>query len=379
MSDFGNDPVLDRAYLVDLAPDGIADDQRLGRLESKANAARRSGEDEIARLERHGQRQLGDLLPDVEDQVPGIGVLAKLAVDKGAQPQDVRVSDLVGGCDARAKGAVRIERFSEHPLCGLPLPIANGDVISDRITEDVFPGALYRNSTAFLADDDDEFDFVVKLVRHDRLVDSAERRVHGSRLLAEPDLLGRDLHPSVPGLLDMIRIVQSYGENLARTFDRRKQGRVANRGNRTLRNSFRERPLYVLPAIDNADHVDWRIGKEIAERNDRIIDHYAGFRRTVVGRKTHQFHGFSFRMSLLAREMAGASAVCLQHPRSSLSEIEHELRAPHVELRQLPGAGLHRKVLVPRTRLAHAQLGNEYVHLGVEPDQDTFGVVVVGS
>jgi len=33
---------------------------------------------------------------------------------------------------------------------------------------------------------------------------------------------------------------------------------------------------------------------------------------------------------------------------------------------------------VPRTRLAHAELGNEHVHLGVELDQDALGIVMVG-
>src|SRR5580704_835909 len=106
---FGDDPVFDRADFVDLASDGIADDQRPRRLEREADAARRSRENNVTRLERHGLRELGDLLPDVEDQVPGIRVLAKLAVDKGAQPQDVRVADLVSRDDARAKGTVRIE------------------------------------------------------------------------------------------------------------------------------------------------------------------------------------------------------------------------------------------------------------------------------
>ena len=109
MLDLGNDPVFDRAYFVDLASDGIADDQRFRRLEREADAARRSGENNVTRLERHGLRELGDLLPDVEDQMPGIRALAKLAVDKGAQPQDVRVADLVSRDDARAKGTVRIE------------------------------------------------------------------------------------------------------------------------------------------------------------------------------------------------------------------------------------------------------------------------------
>src|SRR5271156_4741330 len=124
---FGDDPVFDRADFVDLASDGIADDQWLRRLESEANAARRSGENDITRLEGHGLRELGDLAPNVEDQVPGIRVLAKLTVDKGAQAQDVRVSDFLVGDDTRTKGAVRIQRFSEHPLRSLLLPIANGD------------------------------------------------------------------------------------------------------------------------------------------------------------------------------------------------------------------------------------------------------------
>src|SRR5277367_3633561 len=72
VSDLGNDPVLDRAYLVDLAPDGIADDQRFRRLESEANTPRSSSENDIPRLEGHGLRKFGDLLPNVEDQVLGI-------------------------------------------------------------------------------------------------------------------------------------------------------------------------------------------------------------------------------------------------------------------------------------------------------------------
>ena len=64
---------------------------------------------------------------------------------------------------------------------------------------------------------------------------------------------------------------------------------------------------------------------------------------------------------------------------SPLSKIERELGAPCVEFRELPGARLHRKVLVPGTRLAHAQLRNEYVHLGIELDQNPVRVVVIGG
>src|SRR5271170_849967 len=108
----------------------------------------------------------------------GIRVLAKLAIDEGTQTEDMRVADLVGRDDARAEGTMRIERFPEHPLGGLPLPVANGDVVADRIAEHVFAGALRRNPAAPLANDDDEFDFVVKLIRYNRLVDSAKGRIH---------------------------------------------------------------------------------------------------------------------------------------------------------------------------------------------------------
>src|SRR5271170_5762039 len=66
-------------------------------------------------------------------------------------------------------------------------------------------------------------------------------------------------------------------------------------------------------------------------------------------------------------------------PWSSLSKIERELGAPCVQFRKLPGAGFHRKVLVPGTRLAHAQLRKEYVHLGIELDENPVGVVMVGG
>src|SRR3984957_20152905 len=126
--------------------------------------------------------------------MPGVGGLANLAVNKRPHPQAMGVSDFIGGDDTRAKGTVRIERFSEHPLRGFLLPIANGDVVADRVAEDVIRGALRRNATALLADNDHEFNFVIQLIRYDGLVYSAKGRVYRSRLLAEPDLLSRNLY-----------------------------------------------------------------------------------------------------------------------------------------------------------------------------------------
>src|SRR3984957_9763136 len=110
--------------------------------------------------------------------MPGVGGLANLAVNKRPYPQAVRVSDFIGGDDTRAKGTVRIERFSEHPLRGFLLPIANGDVVADRVTEYVVRGALRRDSTALLADNDNELHFIVQLIRYDGLVYSGKGGVH---------------------------------------------------------------------------------------------------------------------------------------------------------------------------------------------------------
>jgi hypothetical protein len=60
-SDLGNNLVLDGAELVDLAADDIPHREQSRWLESKADAARRAGEDQVAGLQRHGPRDIRDL------------------------------------------------------------------------------------------------------------------------------------------------------------------------------------------------------------------------------------------------------------------------------------------------------------------------------
>src|SRR4029077_3414448 len=198
------------------------DNQRSRWFETKANAARSSGENQIARLTRHGLRKLGDLLPNVEDEVPSVRVLTQFAIDERAHPQHVRIRDFVG-CDyARTKRTMRVERLSEHPLWGFLLPIANGNVIADRIAKDMVRSSLCRNPAPLLADDDDELDLVVKLIRHDGLVYCSERGIHRSRLFAEPHLFGWNFHSGGLCLFNMVSVVQSYSQYLARARNRRK-------------------------------------------------------------------------------------------------------------------------------------------------------------
>jgi hypothetical protein len=70
---------LDGAQAVDFAADLIARLEELTRIHHRADAARRSCEDQIAGFERHRFRQMLDLVPDVEHELPGIGVLPLVA------------------------------------------------------------------------------------------------------------------------------------------------------------------------------------------------------------------------------------------------------------------------------------------------------------
>lgn len=63
---------LDMAEAVDLAAHHIARLQEGARVHRRADAAGRAGEQHVAGLQRHAGRKMLDLLPDVEDEVPGV-------------------------------------------------------------------------------------------------------------------------------------------------------------------------------------------------------------------------------------------------------------------------------------------------------------------
>src|ERR1700677_46725 len=94
----------------------------------------------------------------------------------------------------------------------------------------------------------------------------------------------------------------------------------------------------------------------------------------------HQLHGlFLSNISPLRAGRSTLEPAIDSFPPSRLSQVESKLGSPCVELGQLPRSWLHRKVLVPRTRLTQAQFRYEYIHLGVELDQDAFGGVGIGG
>ena len=90
---------------------------------------------------------------DAEDQVARIGILAKLAVHPAFDVEILGI-EIIAGRDPWAHRTECIERFAQKPLLVIALAIAGGDVVDDRISENVVVGLLRLDIAAFLADDE---------------------------------------------------------------------------------------------------------------------------------------------------------------------------------------------------------------------------------
>src|SRR3546814_6977687 len=77
--------------------------QKLLRIAPGTDARRRAGRDDVAGLERHHARYVGDELRHVEQHEARVAVLLLHPVDASFEGQVLRVSDLVGGDDARSE------------------------------------------------------------------------------------------------------------------------------------------------------------------------------------------------------------------------------------------------------------------------------------
>src|SRR3546814_4785050 len=102
--------------LVDAEFDDVAGLQIPGRgLLPQADARRGAGRDDVAGLQRHELRKIGDDLGDGEDHRLGVPVLHALAVDRQPHRQRLRVADLVGGDQPRADRAEGRETLALVP------------------------------------------------------------------------------------------------------------------------------------------------------------------------------------------------------------------------------------------------------------------------
>ena len=208
----GDDRVRERADAVDLDRDLVAGLQQPLRVAEDADAGRRPGEDQVARLEGRRLRRVADDLVDPEDQVRRRRVLHDVAVQDRADPERVRIAD-VGGRDERADRAERVRRLAARPLAVAELEVARGDVVRDDVAGDRLERVLLRDALHGRADHDAELGLVVAL-RH-------ERRDHDR--IAGPDQRGRELREEERRrrelgslLLRVILVVEPDADDLAR-------------------------------------------------------------------------------------------------------------------------------------------------------------------
>src|SRR3989442_15253439 len=104
----------------------------------RADAGRRAGENEIARMQRHPARQLRDLLGQIEDHALAVGVLFQHVVDPQLEAEILRIADIARRHDPWAERTGAVEGLVLGPIgferrgvadVRAPATIARGEVI----------------------------------------------------------------------------------------------------------------------------------------------------------------------------------------------------------------------------------------------------------
>src|SRR3954447_22634103 len=127
---YEEDRVLQHADPVHLHADSVAGLQPDLRLHPEPNPGWRAGGDAVAGLQRQLLGQKRDDGRHVKDQVVGVAVLAKLAVDPGPDAQVGRVRELINQRDGRAERRRSVEVLAENdPAILAKLEIAGTDVV----------------------------------------------------------------------------------------------------------------------------------------------------------------------------------------------------------------------------------------------------------
>src|SRR5262249_52745691 len=151
---------------------------------------RGAGENHIARLQGHRATEMGDLIENVEDQMPGVGILPALVVHETANSQGMRIAELIRRDNPRTNRRVSIKRLAEHPLRRLELPVPHRNIITRAKSKDYFRSALFGHMLAASSDDHDELRLVVGLCGSARKLDRIERSVDRGHRFGEPNLMG---------------------------------------------------------------------------------------------------------------------------------------------------------------------------------------------
>ena len=130
---------------------------------AESDTCRGSGGDDIAGLQRDDARKIRDQIRNAEDQVPCVGVLENLAIDRHFDFEGMRIGDFIASHHPRTHGAERIKRLAHQPLGCRKLIIASAHVVDNRIAENVILPLLGGDVASALSDDKGELSFVVRL------------------------------------------------------------------------------------------------------------------------------------------------------------------------------------------------------------------------
>ena len=81
-----------------------------------SHAGRRSGQDEIARLEGHTRGQHRNLFGGVEDHLARVGILHERVVDPELEPEIVWIGQIIGRYDPGPQRAGAVEALLAEPI-----------------------------------------------------------------------------------------------------------------------------------------------------------------------------------------------------------------------------------------------------------------------
>src|SRR5215467_7980475 len=290
--------VLDRVYehadALDLDLTGVAllHPHRV-RLARVADAGRRAGEDDVAGLERHALRDVGDGLGDREHHVVGVVRLHDLPVEPRLDFQTLAAGrQLVGGDHPRAETAGTVEILTHVPLRGLALIFAHRAFVAAGISGNARICIRSREVLRPLADDKDELGLVVERLGGLRPDDRLAVRHEGGTAAHED---GREFGNIVAlrAFLDVFEIVEAEAEDFARRCHRQTVGqtleRAARTRGRTLGRVLERRQVAVVAAQTFAQIAGYGLVDRLQIDHLIALDH-AEMQR-AISFETDDFHG----------------------------------------------------------------------------------------
>ena len=188
--------------------------EEAGRIEADADAAGRTGSDDVAREEGRALGNGVDQFRDSEDKFTGRTILTDFVIDLGNDVERIRSG--IAQEDIRPDGAEGIQALAVEPLDVVGLQVPGRDVVEDSETVDVVHGFADGDVRTFLADDDGQFAFIVDLRCDVRMgVDEVIRADDRRRSLGEDDrIFWRFRHGCLVKFGNVFRIVLADTENI---------------------------------------------------------------------------------------------------------------------------------------------------------------------